>query len=179
MQVQTGLSTFCGLLSLPKNGLTEESVESDEENGLEIFLANSENEQNISVGSIKNVGSDLIEKLNFSFAKCKQLHCNNIKCILLPYGFSQATINGRNGSSACTVIAVVTSYGMLSSKKFNIDDAFSLFIGSMEIGNCLYTKSQFLTIFEAEKITDPYFEMHIKEEKNIFLSSLSESLEFY
>ena len=139
----------------------DEEQDADEEDEEE-----TSDEFEITHTMLKNVGDDLID---FSAMDCICTSNDDYRAINLPPRFCQSGLNGRNGSSACTVISVIAGYYFTKfTFKFQklMEDILPLYVGCIEIGNFVHQTSQFLLVQEA--ITLLPLSMSASWEENVF-----------
>ena len=100
---------------------------------------------------------------------------------LFPPHLCQSKINGRNGSNACSVLWLLIGYAAISSRIFIHDIAMlvPLFVGSMEVGNSLHDHTALLLADEAVERLSSYFDLCLKDERNVFMSNLPSTLSYY
>jgi len=86
----------------------------------------------------------------------------------MPLMLSQSNINGRNGSTACTVISLLIGYTMLKSA-FTGDEmpeCLKYFVGCMEIGNLIHGSGGLLTVPEALLVLPADINLSMTNEQN-------------
>ena len=122
---------------------------------------------------MKDVGVELI---NFVASDCLLRDGDGgYSAVILPTEFSQSTLNGRNGSNACSVISVLIGYfsttARVTSDTNLFNDIIPIFVGCMEIGNTIHDGPELLTIQDAMSLL-PGLGMEISDERNCFLEQL-------
>ena len=107
---------------------------------------------------------------------------DGVETLMLPHGYSQGTLSRRNGSNACTVIALLAGYSVLKSKddetfnQNNMAYMLPILTGSMEIGNVIHDSndpSLFCTVDEAIQILPGNMNLDIIEETNCSVTAES------
>ena len=184
-QLQKGLKLFCPLLKTERRiELTyggsedeeeEEEVEVDGGERNEEEMMEEMEEMDLTFENIHNVGIDLMD---FQRNDCVTVKREKVYSILLPYGFSQGTLNGRNGSAACTVISLLTGYFFtrFTTHVEDFQQLVSLYLGCMEVGNSKYRNGELLSVNEALDYL-PSLSMDIVEETNCSIEGLSAAIE--
>lgn len=149
----------------------EEQRDEEEEEEDETNDESDNDEFEITCTMLKNVGDDLID---FSLVECVCTSNDASRVINLPLRFCQSGLNGRNGSSACSVISVIAGYYFTKfSFKFEnlIEDILPLYVGCIEIGNCVHQTSHFLYVHEAIALLP--LSMSSSWEENVYLRDLN------
>jgi len=177
-QLNKGLQMFCNIISpdlLLGNQLIDLVVHTDLDS---VETDTSESDTNEEDEFEKEVDLDLIlatgtELMYDSMVSDCLLGCDESSSYaFLSPSYSQSSINGRNGSNACSVITLLVGYIFLkSSILFDcviLENLFPYFIGCMETGNILYNGVKSLTITEAESFMPDSLEFKIEKERNCF-----------
>ena len=141
----------------------DEIEESDDEINLELSFAN-----------VKGIG---LELMGFPKEDLLVLRDGTCICASFPTGYSQGGLNGRNGSSACSVISLIAGY-YFTRNVFNFEtelfsDVLPLYLGCMEMGNFIHDASGFLTVQEAIGRV-PSLSISAADERNLYFSDLLE-----
>ena len=92
---------------------------------------------------LKDIGENLMG--SFGLRDCN----TGDNFVLLPPDFCQGRLNGRNGSSACTVISLITGCLMARLDHLSFKETIPLYVGCIEAGNSLHDKSTFLRLEDA------------------------------
>ena len=120
-----GIEHFCSLLSI--NTLREfnieriqSSTENDQENENPFESGESDDEDfpleiELDVSSMEEISIDITS--NFALSDCRCVTREKMSCVILPAAFSQEGLNEDRGSSACTVISLITGY-IFSRQRF-------------------------------------------------------------
>lgn len=170
-----GIECFCSLLS---NEILEEfdiplldqesqaernefSEDSDEENDstLEIEFKASAMEENTS---------DLM--VDFDFNDCLYILREKMESVVLPAPYSQSGLNEYRGSSACTVIALVTGcvFSQEQFKSSALNSFIKAFVGCIDFGNSLHPEAHYLSAFEGIMKLPNNVKLFAFEEKDYF-----------
>ena len=187
-QLAKGLTLFCGLISpsfsLPTNvdgidfDIHSTSEISDDEPVPDKEIENFYEEMDFDL--ILSTGYDLMGQLDLT--DCHQLCLDDVvECLFLPSEFSQGSISGRNGSNACSLIALLLGFStthlpMQGVREICLRQIMPIFIGCMEIGNLLYEvqqNSNLLTIVDAVSLIPDHIKLTISDETNSFLGEES------
>eukprot|EP00111_Clytia_hemisphaerica_P010019 TCONS_00029297-protein len=124
----------------------------------------------LNMETVNSLGLDLLGY--FELGQCTQ----GGNFVILPGHLSQGRLNGRNGSNACSVIAVLAGYFFSTfSSKINFHNSAALFVGCIETGNSLYDENQNLLVHEAIDLIP--ISLKIFEERNSFPKDLSNVIE--
>ncbi|XP_066912425.1 uncharacterized protein [Clytia hemisphaerica] len=134
----------------------------------------------LDVYSIRNTGIVLTRSLKLKEIVNQQLPSQSI---ILPNGFSQGTMNHRNGSNSCTLIAILVGlvFSNFSDDVLHPNDIIGmeqtvkLFVGAMETGNMLNDYDEFMHVAEAlERMHQ--LNIELKHEQNCFASDLASAI---
>ena len=183
-QLIKGLTWFCKLLSpnvlqeLDLQNLDAEEDEQEEEEeeeegttGIHFPTTNVLDIAELDIDVLNDVGTEMA---NFDKALC----VTTDQMVILPPGYSQSDLNGRNGSNACTVIALLVAYFFPFSKLLEnplITNILTLFIGCIEVGNTLHEGAEFLTVPEGLTILE-HLLISLYKERNCFIAGLPETM---
>ena len=153
---------------------TDEVVDDDSEEDEE----NEENEQepetentDFDLSLITELGSELSGTSPISVIRVQ----NNTEVYYLNGELSQGTINGRNGSSACSLISLIAAYSTINQPNVSdINQLVSYYVGSMELGNSLYDEllaglPNLPELPEAVGAMSHFIDVSLSEEHTIFL----------
>ena len=93
-----------------------------------------------------------------------------MESIVLPAPFSQSGLNENRGSSACTVIALVTGcvFSQEQSKSSALNSFIKAFVGCIDYGNSLHPESHYLSAFEGIMKLPSNIKLFAFEEKDYF-----------
>lgn len=164
----------------PCDGVDIDGIESIEELGTDINEDDSdicENEdtdfsiENFQLKSLKQTAS-LISP-HFDVNSCTKIIRQRFQSIVLPSPFSQGGLN--NGSSACTVISIISGF-VFSQPNLELDLSLSSltypYLGCIDLGNSIHTESHFLYVHEALTML-PMLELQIVKETNFYSEAFS------
>lgn len=90
--------------------------------------------------------------------------------IILPPHLCQSTLGGRNGSSACTVISLITGCFINQNDRISLKESLPAFIGCIEAGNSLHEGPEFLLVDEAIQLLP--FSATVNEERDCYKKDL-------
>ena len=128
-------------------------------------------------------GTELIDGLTLD--SCFKQDNNGVTVVLLPDQFCQGSLSGRNGSSACTIINLLTGYCIITYRNFPNETPdkhnaiLTMFIGCMEIGNIIQERndtSVSMTVEEGIDQLPENIQLELLEETNSYLSPENKSL---
>uniref|UniRef100_A0A7M5XLJ4 Uncharacterized protein n=1 Tax=Clytia hemisphaerica TaxID=252671 RepID=A0A7M5XLJ4_9CNID len=135
--LRQGLVLFKDFIS-DANVEEDEDDEFDENNVPEMILNDNEEEDDDVDENFEEMDKEAVEVIGRELINGSPYHLD-VNVIKLPYHLSQGSLNGRNGSSACTTISVLVSYFMPTLlSHWCSTEIVECFVGCMEMGNVFH-----------------------------------------
>ena len=94
--------------------------------------------------------------------------------LILPHQISQCTLNGRNGSNACTVISLIAGCIVDQNDHISYQESVPVYVGCIDAGNSFHEGPELLLLQEAIDIVQ--FDVEIAEERDCFMKDLKETI---